>query len=196
MAIREKIKDDWIARSRRFWKIAFAQNRTAKWCNDFDAVPPLLVEGQRNGVVLRFAPWESPFVHPFQVYMAGVDGKVNVREGYVYDGGAARVLVTALTNVTCADGLKIWLKVKRYYDTTTASEIALDSGTAWPSNAHTSAHQLEYRRVAEIDGITLYQYLYEDQYCVLRFPPLPDTTNTYYLRAKAGVIAWIQAGAC
>jgi len=196
MAIRERVKDNWIAKNRMFWPISQALNRAAKWCNGFDARPPLIVTGVGYGVHLTFEPWETPFTHPWRAYSSETSGKINVRGGTVNDGYSLNV-VTALSNETPSDGWKCWLRVKHYYDTTVASEYVLVTGTgAWPTDTHNSTAMEVIQKAAEIDGTTLYQYLYEDQFIPRINPPLPSTSNVWFLTAINGVIQWVQSGTC
>lgn len=195
MPIRPEIKEDWKGKG-LFKTIAEALNRLAQWCNDFDAEEPITVETKGWGVTLAWRPWQSPFEHPWKVRTSATTGKVDVVGGLVYAGGEPNS-VSGLTAETPSDGWKCWLRVKHYYATGTASEYELDAAdSAWPSNTWSSTAYETHIRVAEIDGATLYQYIYEDQIVPRILPPVPDTTNTYVATVVAGTMQWTQAGAC
>jgi hypothetical protein len=175
--------------------VANALNELGLWVNTFDSRPPIITYPVPGGVCLYWQPWESPFAHPWRVTPQNGSGNVDVAGGRV-NTGATSVDVAGLTDLTAVDDLKIWLSVKHYYNTATASEYKLDHGTAsFPSDSHGASYMLVIMPVAEIVGNTLYQYLYEDQF-VPRIPPPPDLTKTYYLRCAAGVIGWYEASIC
>jgi hypothetical protein len=176
--------------------VARGLNELGLWANTFGSGPPIITHPVPGGVYLHWEPWESPFAHPWRVTLQEGISKVDVAGGRV-NTGAASIDVAGLTDLTAVDDLKIWLSVKHYYNTATASEYKLDSGTAaFPSNSHGASYMLVIMPVAEIVIETLYQYLYEDQFIPRIPPPPPDLTKTYYLRCAAGVIGWYEAGAC
>jgi len=194
MATREKIKETWQGDG-VFRPIAGALNRLAKWCNCLDAAEPITIEAQSWGIVLKWAPWESPFLHPWRVTKEDADGLLTVLGGVVCDGTSSNT-VSAVTGETATDGWKCYLEVKHYYATGTASTYTLKTTTgAWPAQGHTSVVQTTNIRVGEIVGTTLYQYLYSDQFVPRILPPV-DPSGHHYLRVNFGTIEWVEADTC
>lgn len=194
--IRKRLKTSFRSDNPLVQRACAGLNELGEWANVFGAIQPLVVAAVPGGVKLRWEPWDSPFLHPWRVGLQDGTGKVDVAGGNV-NTGASLNAVTGLSNVTAADGLKVWLKVKHYYNTATASTYTLGSTTgAWPTSTHNATYVETVLKVAEIVGSTLYQYLYEDQFVPRIEPPLPDTTNTYFLMSVAGVVQWVQSGSC
>jgi hypothetical protein len=195
MGNRERLRDTYTTPNKLFTSVCAGLNRLGQWCNAFDAQPPIRVITAGWGVHLMWAPWDSPFIHPWRVSLTA-ESKLNVAGGNL-NTGAALVAVTGLTNLTASNGRKVWLLVRHYYNISTASTYSLNSGTsAWPSSTHNSTYVETVLKVAEIVSGTLYQYLYSDQFVPRINPPLPDTSNPYVLMAISGTIQWVKAGTC
>jgi hypothetical protein len=191
------IKTAYRTDNPRLAPVAAGLNELGTWVNVFGSTKPIVTHPVPGGVKLHWLPWESPMAHPWRVWQPDTTvAKVDVDGGKV-NTGVALVTVTGLADRTVADGLRVWLSVKHYYNTATASEYALASGTsAFPTSTHSSASQTTILPVAEIDGTTLYQYLYEDQFVPRLNPPLPNLTNTYALLTVAGTLQWKLVGPC
>lgn len=194
--VRKLLKTSYRTDNPKLTPLCDGLNQVGTWGNTFDSLPPLVTQSVPGGVKLRWQPWESPFVHPWRVTLQAGLAKVDVAGGRV-NRGDVLATVTGLTGLTAAAGLKVWLTVTHYHNHATASTYALNHGTgAFPTSSNTSSSSVTILPVAEIDGTDLNQYLYEDQYVPRLNPPLPGTVNVYYLTAVAGVVQWIQPGAC
>lgn len=190
------LRDNFRAPGQKYRVIAEALNRGARWCNTFDAMLPMVVNNGHNGVYVTWEPWETPFEHPFRVYPSTTDGKMNVHAGRV-NTGSALATATGLSDIDAHDPLYVYLTVVHYYDRTAASTYTLGSSeVAWPASAHTSSSQTTVFRIAELDGLDLHQYIVGDVFCPLINPPLPGTAGNYALVAIAGVVQWVEVGAC
>jgi hypothetical protein len=173
-------------------------NALGEWADGFSTARPLIIGQTPQSITLRWSPWDTPFLHPWRVWQPdpGI-AHVSVAGGRVNTGDGAAAVVAGLTDVDAEDNRRIWLRIKHYFNRATASEYELETATTdFPASATTSSYQLTYIRVAEIDGSTLYQYLFSDQYVPLGDPPHPDHTKTYFKMMINGVIQWVEAGAC
>jgi hypothetical protein len=158
--------------------VADALNRHAVALNVHSSVPPIVTVAVPGGKKHVWLPWESPFDHPWRVRpSASTPGEIDIMGGHVHDGTDAGADVAALTGVTAANDLRIWLRVKYYNDPATPSEFEIVTGAAWPDNDWSAdvlpdaspltlpdaGWSLTILRIAEIDSAgTLHQYLYED----------------------------------
>lgn len=135
MAIREYIKDVWRTEIPWFVPVAGALNRLAKWCNTFDADPPIVAEPVPGGVRLHWSPYETPWAHPWR-FRIGIDSgtlKYTVEAGRLYDGTTWHD-VAAIEETALPAALKVWLQVKYYNDPATPAEHTIEVGADWPTD--------------------------------------------------------------
>ena len=198
MASRNQFKKHYHSDNPKLKPACAGLNRLGTWADNLAVARPMILRQTPDSITIRWAPWESPFVHPWRVWQPDpAVAHVSVNGGRVNCGEGAAAVVTGLTNVDAEDDLRVWLKVKHYFNRATASEYALETATTdFPASSLTSSYQLTYIRVAEIDGSTLYQYLYEDQFVPLGLPPHPNHSSNYALMCLSGVIQWVQSGPC
>jgi hypothetical protein len=193
---RKQIKTSYRSDDPTLQPVCDSLNEMGEWKNAHGSLRPIVTKATQKGCVHVWDPWESPFVHPWRVSLQAGLAKVDVAGGRV-NRGDALATVTGLTGLTAVDGLKVWLRVKHYHDYATASESILEHGTgAYPTSSNTATLSTIYLPVAEIDGTTLKQYLYEDQYVPRMDPPPPDMTHVFYVAFVAGVKKCLQSGVC
>ena len=168
----------WRGKGPVFGGIADALSAMGMWCETHQSTRPIVTVEVPGGKKHYWQPWESPFDHPWRVIPSGTTpGEIDVTGGVVWDGETPND-VAALTGVSAANDLLVWLRVKYWNDPAVASEFAIESGVAWPPSdydvdvvpdpgALTTLPKAGWceaiLRIAEIgSGGVLHQYLYED----------------------------------
>lgn len=174
-----RIKDWWVARSRRWRVIVDWMNQVAAFLNRIEVVRPLVMTKNNGSIQIAWYPPDAVLPHPWRISASndGTGWEYTVDGGRVHDGlswvEVAGIAETALTADLC-----VWLKVK-YWNSSTSTpiyQVVADTEfpeSDWEADVLPGADPMVLPKSGWVETIipiglisaagVVTQYLYEDQ---------------------------------